>query len=387
MSSDTTIPRPTQTDEPRLLLTDEQTELRKMVRVFCDDRATESDVRRDMETVEGFDAHVWKQMGAELGICGLAVPEEYGGAGGSFADVAVVIEELGRSLACVPFLSSVVLAQSLLLAVGDETAMRRWLPSLCSGATRGTVAFAELDAPWDGSGTRLGATPADGGWRLTGSKTYVVDGHTSDVVFVVANAPKGLSVFAVHGDAAGLQRVALPTLDQTRKQALLDFAAVPAQLVGDEGTGERALSRTLDLAAVALSAESVGAAQHVLDLSVEYAKTRMQFGRAIGSFQAIKHKCADMLLKVESAKSAAYYARSVAARGDEAELSSAASLAKAFCQDAFAHCAAETIQIHGGIGFTWEHPAHLYFKRAVANQLMFGTSAAHRQRLADRIGI
>ncbi len=195
-----------------------------------------------------------------------------------------------------------------------------------------------------------------------------------------------MSLFAVEADAAGLTRTPLATMDQTRKQARLEFSATPARLVGEDGGAGPALSRTLDLAAVALAAEQVGGAQRCLDMAVDYAKTRIQFGRPIGSFQAIKHKCADMLLEVESAKSAAYYAGWAAAEDSE-ELPVVASLAKSYCSEAYFHAAAENIQIHGGIGFTWEHDAHLYFKRAKSSELLLGDPSYHRELLAQRIGI
>ena len=193
-------------------------------------------------------------------------------------------------------------------------------------------------------------------------------------------------MFTVAADAAGLSRTALQTMDQTRKQARLEFDNTPATLLGADGDGWKVLERVLDLAAVALAAEQVGGAQKCLDMSVEYAKVRVQFGRPIGSFQAIKHKCADMLLEVESAKSAAYYAGWCASELND-ELPSVASLAKAYCSEAYFHASAENIQIHGGIGFTWEHPAHLYFKRAKSSELLFGDPTYHRELLAQRIGI
>ena len=214
----------------------------------------------------------------------------------------------------------------------------------------------------------------------------VLDGHIADDVFVVARTAAGVSLFHCQGDVAGLTRTALSTMDQTRKQAKLEFADVSATLVGTEGQGWAVMTKLLDLAAVALAAEQVGGAQKVLEMAVEYAKVRVQFGRPIGSFQAIKHKCADMLLEVESAKSAAYYAMWCAAE-DNDELPSVASLAKAYCSEAYFHATAENIQIHGGIGFTWEHPAHLYFKRAKSSELLFGDPTYHRELLAQRIGI
>jgi alkylation response protein AidB-like acyl-CoA dehydrogenase len=231
--------------------------------------------------------------------------------------------------------------------------------------------------------------PATGSGRdftLTGTKTFVIDGHVADLILVAARTSKGVSLFAVDKGAKGLSRTALPTMDQTRKQARLDFDGTPARLVGQEGKGWEILGTVLDLAAVALAAEQVGGAQKVLEMAVEYAKVRVQFGRPIGSFQAIKHKCADMLLEVESAKSAAYYGMWCAAEMNQ-ELPSVASLAKAYCSEAYFHAAAENIQIHGGIGFTWEHPAHLYFKRAKSSELLFGDPTYHRELLARRIGI
>jgi alkylation response protein AidB-like acyl-CoA dehydrogenase len=208
----------------------------------------------------------------------------------------------------------------------------------------------------------------------------------ADLLVVAARTGAGVSLFTVAGDASGLSRQSLNTMDQTRKQAKLTFDNTPATLVGTDGAGWGTMSTVLDLAAIALAAEQVGGAQFVLDMAVQYAKDRVQFGRPIGSFQAIKHKCADMLLEVESAKSAAYYGLWCASELND-ELPSVASLAKAYCSEAYFHAAAENIQIHGGIGFTWEHPAHLYFKRAKSSELLFGDPAYHREQLAQRIGL
>jgi alkylation response protein AidB-like acyl-CoA dehydrogenase len=215
---------------------------------------------------------------------------------------------------------------------------------------------------------------------------FVLDGHTADLIVVAARTDAGVSLFHVDSGAAGLTREALSTMDQTRKQAKLTFDGTPAMLIGTDGQGWSVLEKVLDLVVVALAAEQVGGAQFVLEMAVQYAKDRVQFGRPIGSFQAIKHKCADMLLEVESAKSAAYYAAWCAAEMND-ELPSVASLAKAYCSEAYFHAAAENIQIHGGIGFTWEHPAHLYFKRAKSSELLFGDPTYHRELLAQRIGL
>ncbi|MEY3029793.1 MAG: hypothetical protein RL058_156, partial [Actinomycetota bacterium] len=281
---------------------------------------------------------------------------------------------------------TVVLAANTLLLSGDDAAKKQWLPGIASGETIATLAATEPSGAWDEAGIEMSAKGSGKDFTLTGTKMFVLDGHTSNLILVAARAGKGVSLFAVEGNAKGLTRTALSTMDQTRKQAKLEFADTPATLVGTEGKGWEVLSKVFDLAAVALAAEQVGGAQRVLDMAVEYAKVRVQFGRPIGSFQAIKHKCADMLLEVESAKSAAYYGMWCASEMND-ELPSVASLAKAYCSEAYFHAAAENIQIHGGIGFTWEHPAHLYFKRAKSSELLFGDPTYHREVLAKRIGI
>jgi len=365
---------------------EEQEELRKSVRRFLDQKSPETEVRRLMETTEGYDPAVWSQMAQQLGLQGLAIPEEFGGSGYGYVELVVVLEEMGRSLLCAPYFSTIALAANALLSSGDDGAKKEFLPGIASGETIATVALTEDAGKWDEAGVTLEATRAGDGYTLTGSKSFVIDGHTANLILVAARTGAGVSLLAVAGDAEGLTRTPLSTMDQTRKQARLEFASTPARLVGAEGSGWATLTKTLDLAAVALAAEQVGGAQRVLDMSVEYAKVRVQFGRPIGSFQAIKHKCADMLLEVESAKSAAYYAGWAAAE-DSDELPVVASLAKAYCSDAYFHATAENIQIHGGIGFTWEHPAHLYFKRAKSSELYLGDPTYHRELLAQRIGL
>jgi alkylation response protein AidB-like acyl-CoA dehydrogenase len=366
---------------------EEQDELRKTVRAFLDSKSPETEVRRLMETTEGSDPAVWSQMAGELGLVGLVIPEQYGGSGYSWVELGIVLEEMGRSLLCAPFFSTAVLAAHTLLLSGDEDQKMRHLPGIASGLTQATVAFTEPSGKWDESGITATATKSGSGeWAINGTKMFVLDGHTADDIFVAARTAAGVTLFHVQSDAPGLVRTALSTMDQTRKQAKLEFTDVVGTMVGMEGEGWNVLSKVLDLAAVGLAAEQVGGAQKVLDMAVEYAKVRVQFGRPIGSFQAIKHKCADMLLEVESAKSAAYYAMWCASEMND-ELPSVASLAKAYCSEAYFHATAENIQIHGGIGFTWEHPAHLYFKRAKSSELLFGDPTYHRELLAQRIGI
>ncbi len=366
--------------------TEEQEELRKTVRAFLDAKSAETDVRALMETTDGYDAAVWSQMGEQMGLQGLAIPEQYGGSGYSFVELGIVLEEMGRSLLCAPYYSTVVLAANTLLLSGDEAAKKAYLPGIAAGTTIATLAYTEPSGKWDESGITATTSGSGSDFKITGTKSFVLDGHTAGLIIVAAKTGKGTSLFAVEGNAAGLTRTALSTMDQTRKQAKLELKDTPGKLIGTEGQGWSVLHKVLDLAAVGLAAEQVGGAQKVLDMAVEYAKVRVQFGRPIGSFQAIKHKCADMLLEVESAKSAAYYGMWCAAEMN-GELPSVASLAKAYCSEAYFHATAENIQIHGGIGFTWEHPAHLYFKRAKSSELLFGDPTYHRELLAQRIGI
>jgi alkylation response protein AidB-like acyl-CoA dehydrogenase len=370
---------------------EEQEELRSTVRSFLAAKSPSTEVRRLMETEQGYDEAVWKQMGQELGLQGLAIPEEYGGQGFSFIELGIVLEEMGRVLLCAPFFSSAVLAAHAILNAGTEEQKQALLPGIASGETIAALAFTEPSGKWGADGIGLEATQGGDSWTLDGTKSYVIDGHVADVLVVVArtagsSGEDGITFFTVAGDAPGVSRRSLQTLDMTRKLAQVDFAGAEATPLGTVGAGWPALSKTFDQAAVALANEMVGGAQAVLDMSVEYAKVRVQFGRPIGSFQAIKHKCADMLLEVESGKSAAYYAAWAAAE-DNDELPVVASLAKAYCSDAYFHCTAENIQIHGGIGFTWEHDAHLYFKRAKSSETYLGDATYHREQLAQRLGI
>jgi len=365
---------------------EEQEELRRTVRAFLEQKSPSAEVRRLMETEEGYDPAVWEQMGSQLGLQGLAIPEEYGGSGYSYVELIVVLEEMGRALLAAPYFSTVALAANAILHSGDDAAKKELLPGIASGETIATLAMTEDNGRWDAEGITATATKSGDGYTIDGHKMFVLDGHTANLIIVAAKTGDNVSLSTVAGDADGLTRTPLSTMDQTRKQARLEFSGTAAKLLGTEGEGWPVLSRVLDLAAVALAAEQVGGAQMCLDMSVDYAKVRVQFGRPIGSFQAIKHKCADMLLEVESAKSAAYYAGWAAAELND-ELPTVASLAKAYCSDAYFHAAAENIQIHGGIGFTWEHDAHLYFKRAKSSQLLLGDPTYHRELLAQRIGI
>jgi alkylation response protein AidB-like acyl-CoA dehydrogenase len=364
----------------------EQEELRDSLRRFFASKSPSSEVRRLAETADGYDPLVWKQMAEQLGLQGLAIPEEYGGSGFTAVELCIVFEEMGRALVCAPYLSSVGLASALLLALDDDDAKERWLPGIADGSLIATVAVTEEDGAWGLAQVVTTATESGGTWTLDGTKMFVVDGHIAGLLLVVARTGEGLGVFAVEGDQPGLIRTPLSVLDSTRKLAGVEFRGVAARPVGPGGDATGAVSLALDTALAALAAEQAGGAARCLEMAVDYAKARVQFGRPIGSFQAIKHKCADMLVRVESAKSAAYYAAWSAADGT-GELPVAAALAKAYCSDAYFHAAAENIQIHGGIGYTWEHDAHLYFRRAKSGQLLFGDPRQHRSRLADLAGI
>lgn len=365
--------------------TDEHDELRATVRQFLADKSSEQAVREQMATDAGWDRAVWAQMAEEMGLAGLIIPEAFGGAGVGYVELLVVIEEMGRALLCSPFLSTAVLASNAVLECANEAAQKDLLVDIAAGRTIATLAHVEENGRWDVGGIEMCASETDSGWQLDGSKRCVIDGHTADVILVAAKTDAGVELFRVEADAAGLERTSIPALDLTRKLATLEFSQTPAIKIS-EGDQTASLAMVLARTIAALAAEQVGGAQMCLDMSVEYAKTRLQFGRPIGSFQAIKHKCADMLVEVEFAKSAAYQACFEIADGADDVLASCA-IAKSYCSETYFHVAAENIQIHGGMGFTWEHPAHLYFKRAKASELLFGDASHHREALAGLIGI
>ena len=368
---------------------EELDELREAVREFLAAKSGESAVRAAMDT--GYDPAVWDQMARQLRLSGLALPGEYGGDGFGLTELEVVLEEMGAALACSPFFATVVLAAQALIASADEAACARYLPGIAAGRTIATLAAAEGAASWDPAmvAARAERTPAGwapGGWALSGKKSFVIDGAIADLVLVVARSTAGPGLFAVDRGAPGLRAEPMTTLDPTRPMAALTFDQVPAVLIGAEGRGGRLMSRVLDLASVALAAEQAGGARRCLEMSAEYAKTRYQFGRPIGSFQAVKHKCADMLVRVELAEATAREAARLADE-DAAEFPVAAATAHICCSTGYMFAAAENIQVHGGIGFTWEHPAHLYFRRAKSSELLFGGPAVYHERLLDRLGI
>jgi len=344
-----------------------------------------------MATAEGYDRAVWRQLSEELALPGIHVPEKYGGAGFGMVELCIVTEEMGRSLLCAPYFSTGVLAANAILNAGSEAQKSALLPDIAKGARLATLAITELDGNWDPASVTTVATPDGDGYRINGTKSYVVDGHLADLLLVAARSAstvghEGLALFTLRADTNGVERRPLESMDPTRKIARIDFQGAHANLLGNLDDGAKPILRTLDQAATALANEMAGGAQALLDSAVSYSKLRVQFGRTIGSFQAIKHKLADMLLEVELAKSAAYYAAQAAAI-DDPEWPALASLAKAAASDTYLHTAAETIQLHGGIGFTWDNDTHLWFKRAKSSEVFLGQPSYHRELLMQRWGV
>ncbi len=361
----------------------EQEQFRDILARFLKDKSPPRAVRRLMATAEGFDADVWRQACGEMGLAGLHLPEAYGGAGYGPVELGIAMEEQGRTLFCAPFLASAVMAGYAVLLAGSEDQRHALLPGIADGSTIATVAICERAGLWSESDITVAATRAGDGWQLDGRKRFVVDGQTADQLIVAARSAAGVSLFIVDARADGVHRSAANVMDPTRKLADIDFDAAPAQLLGIEG--QAPLDRIFDAVLVSFANEIVGGAQAMLDSAVEYTKLRVQFGRTIASFQAIKHRLADLLVDVELAKAAAYQAAQQLADGDSATAS--ASLAKAAASEVYMRAARECIQLHGGIGFTWENDTHLWFKRAKSSEVFLGTPGEHRERMLQAMGV
>ncbi|MGV0597517.1 acyl-CoA dehydrogenase family protein [Mycolicibacterium porcinum] len=367
--------------ENEFAFTDEQAQLRTAVRKFCADNFDEQTVRTLMESEPRFDPKVWARLGAELGVLGLAVPEADGGAGGTLVDQAIAVEELGAALACGPVFGTVLLAIPALVAASTGPVRDELLGALAEGTRTATFAVPDRAGAFDPATVNV-AVAEDG--SLTGTVERVVDGGVGEVLLVAATGPGGIALYAVEAADPGVQRTPLVTLDLTRPQATVSLSAAAAQLVAGPDEAERVITHAFQVGSALLAAEQVGAAQHLLDLSVEYAKSRLQFGRQIGSFQAVKHRLADCLVDLEHARSATYHAVWALTDGTD-DPALAVSIAQAIASAAFAKVAADTIQVHGGIGFTWEHQAHLYFKRATTDAALLGSAEAHRSRVAELV--
>jgi alkylation response protein AidB-like acyl-CoA dehydrogenase len=365
---------------------EEQEEFRGILRRFTAERWSLADVRRLLDTPEGYDRSVWKQMAEELGLQGLIVPEPFGGQGFGFLELGIALEEFGRHLAGGPLLATVSATLAILNA-GSEADHERWLPTIAMGDAVAGLAYLEdagrprpeeISTVW---------RPDGGGFRLSGRKLLVLDAPNLDLLVVSARregtrGSEGVALFVVPAQADGLRVEAVEPLDLSRRLGDVELDDTPAHRLGDDDA-LAALARTLDQSAVAQSAEG---AAGCLEMAVEYAKTRVQFARPIGSFQAIQHKAAEVLLELECARSAAYWAWWVASQPD-GDLAEAASLAKSTCADAFERAATENLQIHGGLGFTYEHDGHLFYRRAQASDALFGSARAHRARLAKHLGL
>jgi acyl-CoA dehydrogenase len=364
--------------------TDEQRALRAAIAELMAKRSTEHQVRELMGTDTGYDPAVWQEL-ADMGLLGLLIPEELGGSGAGPVEVGIAMEEMGRALLCAPYLSTAVLAPNLLSAVGDATERTNTLPRIAAGEVIVSLAYAEGGSAWPPDDIDASARAAGDGWRVTGEKTFVLDALSADLLYVLAQSDSGPTVFAVERAASGLEAEPLTTVDLTRKLGRVRFSDTPARLIGAPGDGVAAFTAALDASAIALLSEQAGGTHRAMEMAADYAKTRYQFGRAIGSFQAVKHMCADMLLETESALSAA---RHVAWAFEDESPSRWAdvALAQAYCSDAFVAVAATSIQVHGGIGFTWEHPAHLYLRRARSDAQLLGSPSVHRERYLNRIG-
>jgi alkylation response protein AidB-like acyl-CoA dehydrogenase len=369
---------------------DERLALRESIHLLLSKGSDERAVRATMDTQSGYDKKLWQDL-AEMGVVGLLVDETHGGAGVGPLELELVMEEVGAALLCSPFLASGVLAAALLHALGDVELNDRLLPGIANGSCIATAAMTGKSGCWTPDGVTVSGQEVDGEWRLSGCASFVVHGQNADVLLVLANTNQGLGCFVVEPGTAGVGMTTLPTFDHTLRLAEITFegvegvVGVKAELVATQIPVWDAVRRAMDLTLVALAGEQAGAAQRCLESTVEYAKTRIQFGRAIGSFQAVKHMAADLLLETESAISAA---RNAAARlAEDADgASEAVSLAAFACADAFVTTAATSIQMHGGIAFTWEHPAHLYLRRARADAQLFGSSSFHRERFIQALG-
>ncbi|MGV0714734.1 acyl-CoA dehydrogenase family protein [Mycolicibacterium sp. XJ662] len=360
--------------------TDEQNQLRDAVRKFSAEHFSEEKVRELMEADPPFDPKVWARLGGELGVLGLSVPEADGGVGGTLVDQAVAIEELGARLACGPLFGTVYLAIPALVAAGSGDVRDGLLGDLMEGNRTAAVAVTDRAGVFDADAVTVTAS----GDTLSGTVSQVVDAGIADVLLVAAQGSDGVALYAVDTSATGVQRTPLNTLDLTRSAANVTLTDAPARLVAGADEAARVLDHALQVGAALLAVEQVGAAQHLLDLSVEYAKARLQFGRPIGSFQAVKHRLANLLVDVEHARSTAYHAIWALTDGSD-DPALATSIAQAVCSSSLTHVATDTIQVHGGIGFTWEHQAHLYYKRATTDAVLLGSAEQHRDRIAAMV--
>jgi len=375
--------------------TDEQEMIRGTAASFLAEVATSEAVRAAMATELGYDPDLWNRICSEMYWQAIHIPEEFGGMGLGYVELVATMEQMGRFLLCSPYFSTICLAANTLLLAGSHEQKADWLGRMCGSALTATVACNGGVSDW-GAGSITATCRREGdAWIIDGDYRYVVDGHSAELLIVAARASgssgdDGVSLFLLPADTAGVSRRWLPTMDQARKQAALRLDNVHVgeeALLGQAGQGWKPLSQALDLAAIALAGEQVGGCQQLLDQTVAYTSERVQFNRTIASFQAVKHKAADMMLRTEVARSAIYYAACVAQEALQGgpmadELGEAASVSKSYCSDAYFAVAGDALQLFGGVGFTWEYDVHLYFKRAKSSEHLLGNGAFHRERLA-----
>jgi len=373
--------RPLRVSESLLSASEEQDDLRRVMTSLLASKSSPEHVRQHALMPRGYDERLWGTLSREIGVAGLAVPEIYGGLGMTFTDLTVVLEEAGRYLLCSPLLTTVVLATTALVRSGDDKACLKYLPGIVNGSTTATLAGTS-----GRPGRRVTGIQTSTGWVLDGDVDFVLDGADADLVLVLADTALGSTLFAVEARNESVLRTPREVLDPSRRQAHLVFRAAPATQIGTPDDGVPATSYALDVGRAALAAEQVGASAHALGACVEFVQHRRQFGRPIGSFQALKHRLADLLVELEGARSAAGYAAACVTSGDP-DLPLASAAAQVVCSQTLDLAAREYVQMHGGIGFTWEHPAHLYVRRARADAVLFGTVGDHRSRVAEMLGL
>lgn len=365
----------------------EHAELRASVRKAVQRESPIASALSDAARPSGYNRALWQRLSTEIGIASLTIPEEFGGAGASVAEQAVVAEEFGRALVCSPALSTVGLAVPMLLQSGHPATQDEWLPRIAAGEVTAAVAYRNDQGDFSIGKAPVGAVRTSGGWALSGTARFVIDGHSADLLLVFADfTPSGAGLFLVRGETSGLQRQRMRSLDSTRALAELTFHDTPAHLLSSGVDAWNTLERGLDIATVLLAAEQQGGAETVLEMAVNYSRTRFQFGRAIASFQAIKHRCADLAIDIDRGRSALVHATWAASDPSGASwLGSAAATAALVCGKAYDRAAVENVQIHGGIGFTWEHSAHLYFRRAKSDLAVLAGESYYADRLLNSI--
>ncbi|MCP4006997.1 MAG: acyl-CoA/acyl-ACP dehydrogenase [bacterium] len=364
---------------------EEQEAFRAEIRRFVEERWPIAEVRRLMETPEGFERTIWKQMAQDLGLQGIAIAEEHGGQGFGFVELGIALEEFGRQLSGGPFLSTTCMAVPAIQRLATPEQQAEWLGQIAAGELIATLALADAGDAATRGGINVSASTRGEEFALSGHKRFVIDGQNADLILVAARDGEALGLFAVRSDAVGLDVAAVDGFDPTRKLADLVLDATPAVRVGEAGDRGSFLQECQDIASVGLAADGLGGTESCLEAGVAYAKQRMQFSRPIGSFQAIKHKAAEVLLELELARSVGYWSWWVV-DSREADLGEAASIAKSMVGDGYMRASRENIQIHGGMGYTWENDAHLFYKRARSADMLGGTPTAHRLRLAEGLG-